>query len=84
LGKRNLILNDQNTIPILAGGETAQGHQGDCHVCRGAYVMIELANNVVEPLNLPEWTPKLIIIIALGGFLGLVETRSTMHYIAFY
>jgi len=34
----------------------------------GAYVLIELANNVVEPLNLPEWTPKLIIIIALVGF----------------
>ena len=33
-----------------------------------AYVLIELANNVVEPLNLPEWTPKLIIIIALVGF----------------
>jgi len=33
-----------------------------------AYVLIELANNVVEPLNLPDWTPRLIIIIALVGF----------------
>jgi len=33
-----------------------------------AYVVIELANNVVEPLNLPDWTPRLIIIIAVVGF----------------
>jgi len=33
-----------------------------------AYVLIELVNNVVEPLNLPDWTPRLIIIIALVGF----------------
>ena len=33
-----------------------------------AYVLIELVNNVVEPLNLPEWTPRLVIIIALVGF----------------
>jgi hypothetical protein len=32
------------------------------------YVLIELANNVVEPLNLPDWTPRLVIIIALVGF----------------
>lgn len=34
----------------------------------GAYVLIELANNVVAPLNLPDWTPRLVIIIALIGF----------------
>jgi hypothetical protein len=33
-----------------------------------AYVLIELANYVVEPLNLPDWTPRLVIIIALVGF----------------
>jgi hypothetical protein len=33
-----------------------------------AYVLIELANNVVEPLNLPVWTPRLVILIALIGF----------------
>ena len=32
------------------------------------YVLIELANNVVVPLNLPDWTPRLVIIIALVGF----------------
>ena len=31
-------------------------------------MLIELANNVVEPLNLPEWTPRLIILLALIGF----------------
>ena len=34
----------------------------------GAYVLIELANNVVVPLNLPGWTPRLVIILALIGF----------------
>ena len=33
-----------------------------------AYVLIELVNNVVEPLNLPDWTPRLVIIIVLVGF----------------
>ena len=33
-----------------------------------AYILIELANNVVEPLNLPDWTPRLVILIALIGF----------------
>jgi len=33
-----------------------------------AFVIIELINNVTEPLNLPEWTPTLIIIILLVGF----------------
>lgn len=31
-------------------------------------MLIELANNVVVPLNLPDWTPRLVIIIALIGF----------------
>ena len=34
----------------------------------GAFVLIELANNVVVPLNLPDWTPRLVILIALVGF----------------
>jgi len=34
----------------------------------GAYVLIELSNNVAVPLNLPDWTPKLVILIALIGF----------------
>jgi len=34
----------------------------------GAYVLIELANNVVVPLNLPDWTPRLVIIIVLVRF----------------
>jgi tetratricopeptide (TPR) repeat protein len=33
-----------------------------------AYILIELANNVTEPLNLPEWTPRLVILIVLIGF----------------
>jgi len=33
-----------------------------------AYVLIELAGNVVAPLNLPDWTPRLVILIALIGF----------------
>jgi tetratricopeptide (TPR) repeat protein len=33
-----------------------------------AYVLIELVGNVVEPLNLPDWTSRLVIIIALVGF----------------
>ena len=33
-----------------------------------AYILIELANNVVEPLNLPDWTSRLVILIALIGF----------------
>jgi len=32
------------------------------------YILIELANNVVEPLNLPDWTPRFVILIALIGF----------------
>ena len=33
-----------------------------------AYVLIELANNVADPLHLPGWTARLIIIVALVGF----------------
>jgi TolB-like protein len=33
-----------------------------------AFVILELVNNVFEPLRLPEWTPTLVIIILLVGF----------------
>ncbi len=33
-----------------------------------AFVIIELINNITEPLRLPEWTPTLVIIILLIGF----------------
>ena len=33
-----------------------------------AFVIIELINNVTEPLHLPDWTPTLVIIILLVGF----------------
>lgn len=33
-----------------------------------AYVLIELANNVVEPLQLPDWTPRLVIMLVIIGF----------------
>ena len=33
-----------------------------------AYVLIELANNVSRPLNLPDWTPRLIIMLLIIGF----------------
>jgi tetratricopeptide (TPR) repeat protein len=33
-----------------------------------AYILIELANNVSEPLNLPAWAPRLVILLALIGF----------------
>ena len=33
-----------------------------------AFVILELINNVSEPLKLPEWTPTLVIIILLVGF----------------
>ena len=32
-----------------------------------AYVLLELVNNVLVPLNLPDWSPRLVIIIALVG-----------------
>ncbi len=34
----------------------------------GAYVLIELAGNVSEPLHLPEWIPRVLIILSLAGF----------------
>jgi serine/threonine-protein kinase len=33
-----------------------------------AYVIIELSNNIFEPLNLPGWTPTLIIVLLIIGF----------------
>ena len=33
-----------------------------------AFIIIELVNNITEPLRLPEWTPTLVIIILLAGF----------------
>ncbi|HCC70901.1 MAG TPA: hypothetical protein DEQ09_07110 [Bacteroidales bacterium] len=33
-----------------------------------AFVIIELVNNVFEPLNLPSWTPTMVIIILAVGF----------------
>ena len=33
-----------------------------------AYILIELASNVAEPLRLPEWTPTLVILILTIGF----------------
>jgi hypothetical protein len=33
-----------------------------------AFVIIELVNNVYEPLRLPDWTPLLVIVILAIGF----------------
>lgn len=33
-----------------------------------AFVIIELVNNVFEPLRLPEWTPTMVIVILAVGF----------------
>ncbi|MGW8315861.1 MAG: TPR end-of-group domain-containing protein [Bacteroidales bacterium] len=33
-----------------------------------AFVIIELINNITEPLRLPEWTPTLVIILLAIGF----------------
>jgi len=33
-----------------------------------AYVIIELVNNVAEPLRLPEWVPVIVIILLIIGF----------------
>jgi tetratricopeptide (TPR) repeat protein len=33
-----------------------------------AYVIIELSNNIVEPLSLPGWVPTLIIVLLVIGF----------------
>jgi TolB-like protein len=34
-----------------------------------AFVIIELINNVYEPLRLPEWTPTLVIVLLIIGFI---------------
>ena len=33
-----------------------------------AFVIIELTNNITEPLRLPEWTPTLVIVLLAIGF----------------
>lgn len=33
-----------------------------------AFVIIELINNITEPLRLPEWTPTLVIVLLALGF----------------
>jgi len=33
-----------------------------------AFVIIELVNNVFEPLRLPDWTPTMVIIVLIIGF----------------
>ena len=33
-----------------------------------AFVIIELINNIVEPLRLPDWTPRLVIVLLAIGF----------------
>jgi len=33
-----------------------------------AFVMIELVNNITEPLRLPEWTPTFVIVLLAIGF----------------
>jgi TolB-like protein/Tfp pilus assembly protein PilF len=33
-----------------------------------AFVIIELSNNIVEPLNLPSWTPTMLIVLLIIGF----------------
>ena len=34
-----------------------------------AFVIIELTNNITEPLSLPEWVPTLVILLLTIGFL---------------
>lgn len=34
-----------------------------------AFVIIELANNITEPLSLPEWFPTLVIVLLAIGFI---------------
>ncbi len=34
-----------------------------------AFVIIELTNNITEPLSLPEWVPTLVIVLLAIGFL---------------
>ena len=33
-----------------------------------AYIIIELVNNVAEPLHLPDWTATLVILLLIIGF----------------
>ena len=33
-----------------------------------AFVIIELVNNIFEPLHLPDWTPTFAIIVLVIGF----------------
>ena len=33
-----------------------------------AFVIIELVNNVFEPLRLPDWTPTMVIVVLVIGF----------------
>ena len=33
-----------------------------------AFVIIELINNITEPLRLPDWTPALVIVLLAIGF----------------
>jgi hypothetical protein len=33
-----------------------------------AFVIIEVTNNIVEPLSLPGWLPTLIILLLIAGF----------------
>jgi TolB-like protein/Tfp pilus assembly protein PilF len=59
-----------------------------------AFVIIELINNITEPLHLPEWTPTLVIVLLAIGFpvviifswlfdihpeKGMVKTEVTDH-----
>jgi len=55
-----------------------------------AFVIIELTNNITEPLSLPEWVPTLVIVLLAIGFLisivmswifditpeGVIKTKS--------
>jgi hypothetical protein len=43
-----------------------------------AFVIIELINNVYEPLRLPEWTPTLVIVLLAIGFpIVIISPGST-------
>jgi adenylate cyclase len=33
-----------------------------------SFVVIEVTNNIVEPLGLPDWTPTVIILAIIIGF----------------
>ena len=34
----------------------------------GAFVLWDVANKVVEPINLPDWIPRIVIWVSLIGF----------------